>query len=119
MKLLTQLCFIFSICLAGELVCRLLPVGLPPGIVSMLLLFLLLLLHIVEADQIKETADFLLKNMSFFFIPAGINIMSYFTELKENLLPLIVICFISTILTFLATAFTVIAVSRLLNKECL
>ena len=55
----------------------------------------------------------MLKNMAFFFIPAGVGIMEYFDVLKECLLPFLVICVVSTVLTFAVTAGTVARVMKL------
>ena len=51
--------------------------------------------------------------MAFFFIPAGVGIMEYFDVLRECLLPFLVICVISTVLTFAVTAGTVALVMKL------
>ena len=45
--------------------------------------------------------------MAFFFIPAGVAIMDTFDVLARNLLPFLAVCFISTLVTFAATVFTV------------
>lgn len=116
MKILNQIFTIFIICLLGEFLSGLLPIGIPSGILSMLLLYLLLLFRVVEESGIQEAADFLLKNMAFFFIPAGVNVMRYFDLLKNNLLPLVIICVVSTVLTFLGTVYTVEWVSKIVKN---
>lgn len=44
----------------------------------MILLFILLCVHILKVDHIREKSDFLLENMAFFFIPAGVSIINLF-----------------------------------------
>ena len=56
----------------------------PGSVIGMLLLFLSLCLKIVKPGQIKAVAGFLTKNMSLFFVPAGVGIMVYFDVLKDG-----------------------------------
>lgn len=48
--------------------------------------------------------------MAFFFIPAGVTIMENYEFLKGSILQLLIICVVTMILTFAATAYTVKAV---------
>ena len=79
----------------------------------MILLFLLLLFKVLKVEHIEEKASFVLNNMAFFFIPAGVGVMEYFDILGAYLVPFLVICVVSTILTFAVTAWTVTGVMRL------
>jgi holin-like protein len=116
MKILIQIGIVLGVCLAGELLSGLLPFAFPASVLSMILLFLLLSFKLLHPDHIREKADFLLKNMSFFFIPAGVAIMEQFPILSGSLLPFLLICFLSTILTFLSVALTVRLVLFLQKK---
>lgn len=107
MKLLLQVGLVFAICLMGEIVAALLPFAFPGTIISLVLLFLLLVLRVVRVDHIQKKADFLLKNMAFFFIPAGVGILGQVDAVKDNLVPLLAVVVITTLLTFGSTALTV------------
>ena len=72
MNVLTQLAILLLICFVGEGVALLLPIAFPSSVISMILLFLLLLTGALKLRQIEDAADFLTKNMAFFFIPAGV-----------------------------------------------
>ena len=85
----------------------------PGSVLAMVVLFILLVTGILKVDHIRQKSDFMLKNMAFFFIPAGVGIMEYFDVLRECLLPFLVICVISTVLTFAVTAGTVALVMKL------
>ena len=50
------------------------------------------------------------------FIPAGVAIIEQFDLLKECLFPFLLICFVTTIITFAATAYTVKAVMAVQKK---
>lgn len=116
MKILLQIAIVFIICLLGEAIAVVLPITFPSSVISMILLFLLLLSKILKPEHIKEKTNFLLKNMAFFFIPAGVSIMNYYDVLKGNILKLLIICLLTTVITFLATAYTVKFVMKLQNK---
>lgn len=107
MNIIVQVGIFFLICLAGELISALLPIPVPGSIVAMLLLFLCLLLKVLKPKHIEAKSDFLLGNMAFFFIPAGVGILEQFPLLLQNLGPLAVICVVSTVLTFAAASGTV------------
>ena len=83
----------------------------------MILLFVLLALRVLKVEHIREKSDFLLSNMAFFFIPAGVSIINYFDVLAGNVGKLLLICFLTTILTFAVTAWTVRGVLLLMNRK--
>ena len=114
MKILIQFGIIFGVCWLGEGLVSVLPI--PGSVLSMAILFLLLLTRLVRPAHVAEKSDFLLKNMAFFFIPAGVGIMESAGLLAENLIPFLFICAVSLILTFAATAWTVTGVIRLQNR---
>lgn len=116
MKILSQIGIIFGICLVSTGMEALLPFSFPASVIGMILTFFLLLFKILKLEQIKTVSDFLLGNMAFFFVPAGVNIINYLSILKDNALQLIIICLVSTILTFAATAYSIRFTMYLMNK---
>ncbi len=70
----------------------------------------------LKIEHVQEKADFLLSNMAFFFVPAGVSIINYFDELKSTAVQLIIICIISTVVTFAVTAYSVMLTVRLMKK---
>ena len=116
MKLLTQIGIIFGICWISTCIERVLPFTLPASIIGMLLLLALLLARVVRTEHIREKSDYLLGNLPFFFIPASVSILNYVDVLRDNLLPLLVICTVSLAATFAVTAWTVRLTSRLLER---
>ena len=115
MKIIIQIAIIFSICWVSQIIEALLPIAFPASVIGMVLLLLLLLTRGLRVDHIREKSDFLLSNMAFFFIPAGVSIINYFDVLASNLLPLLAVCIISTILTFAVTAWAVSLTQRLMK----
>ena len=116
MEIIVQIGVFFVICLLGQLLSSVLPIPIPGSIIAMILLFLLLLFKIIKPKHIQKKSDFLLGNMAFFFIPAGVGIIEQFDLIKNDIVPLLVICAISTVLTFAAASGTVRLVLRLQNK---
>lgn len=117
MKMILQIGVVLGICLLGDGISLLLPIPFPGSVIAMVLLFLLLLSQILHPDHIRQKSDFLLQNMAFFFIPAGVGIMEYAEELLPFLLPLLLICLITTILTFAASALTATLVIHIQQKH--
>jgi len=116
MKLLWQIGLVFGVCLLGQVIAALLPVAFPGSVISMVLLFLLLLFRLVKVDHIQQKADFLLKNMAFFFIPAGVGILAQFDLIKDHILALLAVVVITTLLTFGSTALVVQGIIALQDR---
>ena len=72
--LLAQLCLIMGVYAAGCALASVLPITLPGNILGMVLLLVLLGTHILKTKYISEACDYLIDNMSVFFIPAGVAI---------------------------------------------
>ncbi len=116
MKYLGQLALIFALCLVGDLIASLLPFPLPGSVVSMLLILLLLISGLLEERHIKESADFLLRNMTFFFIPPGISIIRYFDIIGSIWWQLLMVNIVSMVICFAVSAWTVTLVIRVQKR---
>ena len=117
MKILYQIAIIFALCLLGEIISALLPFPFPAAISAMVLLSAALFSGILKIDHIKEKSDFLLSNMAFFFIPAGVGVMRYFDTVAPIWLPLLAIIIATTVIVFLTTTLVVSLVLRLERGE--
>lgn len=116
MEIILELIIILAACFAGEIISALLPFAFPSSVIAMILLFLLLLCGILKEKHIQHVGDFLLKNMSIFFLPAAVGILEYWDVISGALLPFALIVVITLLLTFAATAYTVMAVRKLQEK---
>lgn len=117
MKIIKQFGIVFLICWISVLVEHFLPFRFPASVIGMLLLLLLLLTGILKVAHIREKSDFLLSNMAFFFIPAGVSVINYTDILKNNWFPLVIICTLTTIFTFAATAYSIKFTLYLMNRK--
>lgn len=117
MKILKQICIIFTICWLSVILERCLPLPIPASVIGLILLFLCLAAGIIKLGHIQEKSDFLLSNMAFFFIPAGVGMMNYFDILQKNWFPLLAICILSTLVTFAATAYSIRLTLKLMDLK--
>lgn len=111
-----QLLLIYAVCLTGEKLASLVPIGVPGNIVSMILLLVFLLSGVIRMESIGLAADFLLDHMAVFFVPAAVSIMGSFDLIAPNLLKLLAVCLITTVLVFFVTSYTVSATMRLMAR---
>ena len=117
MKIIKQIGILFAVCWISLLIEYVLPFAFPASVIGMGLLLVCLLTGFLKVEHIQEKADFLLENMAFFFVPAGVSIIIYFDILKSAAVQLVVICVISTVITFAVTAVSVKFTIRLMNRR--
>lgn len=107
MKILLQLAIVFGLCLVGEGIGALLPFAFPASAIAMILLFLCFFFRVLRVRQVEQVSRFLLENMALFFIPAGVGILDCIERVRGAVIPILVICAVSTFVTFTVTAYTV------------
>ena len=112
-----QLAVVVAVYAAGCALASVLPIHLPGNIVGMVLLLVLLGTGLLKARHVGDACDCLLDNMSLFFIPAGVAILGCVSLLEGNAAKFALVCVVTTVLVFLATAYTVMLVSRLMAKR--
>ena len=117
MKYMKQLGVLLACAVAGDAFSILLRGRLPGNVLGLTLLLLLLAYGPVRLGHIEDTADFLLHNMAFFFLPAGLGVLEIFAEIKSEVLALLAVCVLTTFCTAAATAFTVHIALRLQRKK--
>lgn len=112
MKILIQLGLLFGVCILGDLISSVLPFAFPGSVVSMLLMLFLLLSRWMKESAIEESADFFLKNMTFFFIPFGVGIVRYAAVIQSIWWQLLVVNVVSLLVCFGVSSWTVVLVTR-------
>ena len=117
MKIISQIGIVFAVCWISQVVEQVLPFSFPASVIGMVLLLICLLTGFLKIGHIQEKADFLMENMAFFFVPAGVSIINYLDLLKSSLLPILVICVASTFITFAVTAWSIQLTMRLMNRR--
>lgn len=90
----------------GELAVWLTDVPVPSSIIGMLLLAAALQLRVVRLRHVEQTANFLVRNLGFFFVPAGVGLMSCLDLLAAELLPIVGTMVVSTAVILVVTGHT-------------
>ena len=103
MRYIKQLAIILAFAYAGEIFVRLVPGGLPATVTGLLFMLIALGLKLLKPEHINECAGFLSGIMAFFFLPLATNIVQNTDIILPALLPLLVVCIVSTFFTFFVT----------------
>lgn len=117
MKIIKQVGLIFGICWLSQVIEYWLPFAFPASVIGMVFLLICLITGILKIEHIQEKSNFLLANMTFFFIPAGVSMINYFELLKNNIVQIAAISIISTIITFVVTAYSVTWTIKWMNRR--
>ena len=117
MKIIRQIGIIFTVCWLSQVIAEFLPFDFPASVIGMIFLFICLVTGLLKIEHIQEKSDFLLGNMAFFFVPAGVSIMNYFDILKSSAVQLLIICIVSTVITFAVTASSVKLTMKLMDRR--
>lgn len=97
--MLREFILIFTINYVGILLSKILHLPLPGTILSLLLLFLMLQFKVLKLEKIENAGNFLLLNMTIFFMPPTVKIIDSYELLEKDLFKIIVIIIVSTFLT--------------------
>lgn len=116
MKYLKQLGALLACCIAGDALSLLLHHRLPGNVLGMALLLVLLLTGVLKESHVQDTADFLLHNMAFFFLPACLGVLEIFSEIRSEIAAILAVCVLTTLCTAAATALTVHLVYQLQRR---
>jgi len=107
MKILRQLCIILSILFIGNFINKIFGLPIPGNVIGMIILLLCLLMGVIKLEMIDMISKFLLDNLAFFFIPAGIGLINSLDIIKDNWIAILSITSISTIIVIAVTGLTV------------
>ena len=98
MKYILQFGIIIGISFAGEALGALIPLAIPGSIYGMVIMFLCLAIGVIKLEWIEKTADFLLSIMTIMFLPAIVGLIPAWGEVKQMILPAIVVIFAVTVI---------------------
>ncbi|MBD5327980.1 MAG: CidA/LrgA family protein [Muribaculaceae bacterium] len=102
-----QQCGILFLFLAlGELIVWLTGTPVPSSIIGMLLLAAALKVGAVKLSQVDKFADFLVRNIGFFFVPAGVGLMRCYGIIADQWLPIVGATVGSTAIIIAVTGWT-------------
>lgn len=96
LKLFREALIILGIYLFGEVLSSSLHLPVPGNILGMIILFILLYTKVVKVENISNVTNFLLNHLSFFFIPAGVGLMTSIGIVKSTWWQILLICLVTT-----------------------
>lgn len=114
MKYLKQIGIIFLFSLLGELCRYLIPLSIPASIYGMVLLFAALALKILPQNAVSDSGNFLVSILPVLFVAPTVNILASWDAIKDNLLAIALVIFVTTIITFAVAG---MVTQWLLNKK--
>lgn len=112
MKILREAMIIIAIYFLGELLSKSLIKFIPGNIIGMVILLTMLCTKVIKLEAIETVTKFLLDHLAFFFIPAGIGLLTAIELIKGNTIKIILICIISTFIVMAITGLTVQALIK-------
>lgn len=94
--MILQCGILFAFLAAGELIVAATGIPIPSSIIGMLLLTASLKAGVVRISWVDKISDFLVRNLGFFFVPAGVGLMRCLGVIKGELLPIVTATIAST-----------------------
>ena len=107
MKIFREAIIILGIYLVGELISKGFSLPLPGNIIGMIILLVLLFTKVIKIEKIENISAFFLDHLSFFFIPAGVGLISSFNVIKDSLIFILLLCLITTAIVIISTGIIV------------
>ncbi len=101
--MILQFGVLFAFLVAGELLVRFTGIPVPSSIIGMVLLCASLKLGIVKLKWVEKLSSFLVHNLGFFFVPAGIGLMNCLGLIADQLMPIVCASVISTVIIIAVT----------------
>ncbi len=99
----------------GNLIASVIPFPIPGNVVGMVLLFAALCLGIVKVEQLQVASSFLLKHLTFFFIPLAVGLMNWGGLFMEHSVTIGVSIVVSAFLTLIGVALLTLLGKRRLS----
>lgn len=115
--MILQLAVIFFYLAVGELIVWLTGVPVPSSIIGMVLLAASLCSGVLDIRRVDRVADFLVRNLGFFFVPAGVGLINCFGLVSDEWVPIVVAAVVSTFLVIAATGWSHQMVRRFLSRR--
>lgn len=117
MKYMKQIGVIVTIAFIAELLYFVIPLPIPASVYGMLILFLSLCLGIIKLEMVEDVADWILSIMPIFFIAPTVGLIEAFGDIEGQVIPLVLMCIVSTFVVTSVTGLTAQGIIRLRKKK--
>lgn len=115
--MILQCAVLFAFLALGELTVWLTGVPVPSSIIGMLFLAASLKAGWVRLESVDKVADFLVRNLGFFFVPAGVGVMRCFGIIRNQWIPIVGATIISTFIIIAVTGWIHQLIRRSLSRN--
>lgn len=115
--MILQCAVLFAFLALGELTVWLTGVPVPSSIIGMLFLAASLKAGWVRLESVDKVADFLVRNLGFFFVPAGVGVMRCFGIIRDQWIPIVGATIISTFIIIAVTGWIHQFIRRSLSRN--
>lgn len=112
MKYVRQFWIILLLSAIGEGLHVLIPLPVPASVYGLVLMLIALVTRVIQVEQVKEAAEFLIEIMPVMFIPAGVGLLNAWGVLKSICVPVVSIVVITTVVVMAVTGKVTQAVIR-------
>ena len=103
MKILRQIGIILAITFLAQLMNHLIPLPIPASIYGLFIMLALLMSGLLKLEQVKEVGNFMLEIMPLLFIPAAVGFIVIVGDIKEVMIPFVVITILTTLSVMIVT----------------
>lgn len=117
MKYLKQFAMLFFCCVIGDILSVIMQGKLPGNVLGLAFLIVMLISGAFKTSQLDSASNFLLQNMSILFIPSCLQIFEIYADIKNEIIPILIICIATTFLTAFSVAVTVHIVYKLQHRQ--
>lgn len=117
MRYVKQFGIIAIISFIGEMLYILLPFPIPASVYGLVLMLILLLTKVIPLKEVEEVSDWMIHIMPLFFVPPTVALITSFDAVKGQIVPLIAVCFVSTVAVTLVTGWVAQFIIRCGKKE--
>lgn len=123
--MLRSIFVIFFFQLLGEFLKKFFEMRIPGPVIGLILLLVTLIFlkkfkktaMVNLKTDVVNTSNYILSYLSLLFVPIGVGVVMHLSYLENNLFRVLIIVFISTILTIAGTAFLMEKINRKLIKN--
>lgn len=112
-----QIGVIATIAFIAELLYFVIPLPIPASVYGMAILFFSLCFGIIKIEMVEDVADWILSIMPIFFIAPTVGLIEAIEDIKGQVIPLLLICVISTVAVTSVTGLTAQGIIRLRNRK--
>lgn len=110
--LLLQVAFLLLLNQFGYWIANVFHLPVPGNVIGMILLFLLLLTGVIKLEWVEMASGILIRNMSFFFVPISVGLMTLGTVFKTDGIGIMIVLIISAVIGIVLTGSSFQAVAN-------